>query len=157
MSERYQELLDVAKKEIELADHLLYVTYPMIKETKFMLAISEHVIKAANLALHALLEFERTYKRIEPFSTNFAVMISTYRNKVEQFYNFDQKFYRLLNKLQEIQRVGTESMMRFKRGEKYVLANQDYKLTTIDFESVKRYSNLTKNFVVIVSSLMQKV
>lgn len=154
MPERYQELLDAAKKEIELADHLIYVTYPMIKETKFMLAISEHVIKAANQALHALLEFEHTYKRVEMFSTNFAVMISVYRNKIEQFYNFDQKFYRLLSKLQEIQRMGAESAVRFKRGERYVLAGHDYRLTTIDYESVKRYSNLTKSFVGKVDAII---
>ncbi|MBI2040511.1 MAG: hypothetical protein HYT16_00225 [DPANN group archaeon] len=155
MSELYYELIDAARKEIELADHLLYVTYPMIKETKFLLAISEHVIKAANQALHALLEFEHTYKRVEMFSTNFAVMISVYRNKIEPFYNFDQKFYRLLNKMQEIQRMGIESAIRFRHGERYVLAGHDYRLTTIDYESVKRYSNLTKGFVGKIDAIIK--
>ncbi len=157
MVERYQELLASAKKETELADHLIYVTYPIIKEAKFLLAIAEHVIKASRSAVEALLAFEQHYKRIEPFSTNFAVMAQTYKEKVEPFYSLDPKFHRLLLKLQEIQAMNSQAPVRFKRGEKYILANHEYKLTTLDFESVKKYSNLAKHFVAEVTRLTAKV
>ena len=157
MPERYQELLASAKKETELADHLIYVTYPIIKEVKFLLAITEHVITAARSAVEALLAFEQHYKRIEPFSTNFAVMAQTYKEKVESFYSLDPKFHRLLLKLQEIQHMNMQAPVKFKRGEKYILANHEYKLTTLDFESVKKYSNLAKGFVKHVEAILAKV
>jgi|SRR3989344_9269393 len=155
--ERHAILLNQAKKEIGLADHLLYVTFSMIKDTKFLLAISEHIHRAAFAALEALLEFERHYKRIEAFSRNHSVMISTYRQKLEHFYNLDPKFYSLLKKLNEIRKLGANVNVAFRHGEKYVLASSDFKLTTIDFESIKRYNNITKRFVEKVEGVLGKV
>src|SRR3989338_3936692 len=154
--ERHAILLNQAKKEIELADHLLYVTYPMIKEMKFLISISEHISKAAFAAMEALLDFEHKYKRIEAFSRNHSMMISTYKQKVEQFYGLDPKFCILLKKLNEIRKLSTNTNVAFRRGEKYVLASSDFKLTTIDFESIKRYNNITKRFVETVESILSK-
>ncbi len=154
--ERHAILLQQARKEIELADHLLYVTYPIIKEMKFLISISEHISKAAFAAMEGLLEFERHYKRLEPFSRNFGMMLSTYRQKVEPFYGFDPKFYSLLKKLNEIRKLGANANVAFRRGERYVLANTDFKLTTIDVESIKRYNNIAKRFVEKAERIVSK-
>lgn len=154
--EKHAILLQQARKEIELADHLLYVTYPMIKDMKFLISISGHVSKAAFAAMEALLDFEHKYKRIEVFSRNHSMMISTYKQKVEQFYGFDPKFYSLLKKLNEIRKLGANVNVAFRRGERYVLANTDFKLTTIDYESIKRYNNIAKRFIEKVELIMSK-
>jgi hypothetical protein len=157
MSERHEELLQRAKKEIELADHMLYVTLPMIKEVKFLLAITEHIVIAANHALEALLEYERHWKRLDAFHYSFAVEINVYRTSgVETRYNFDSKFYRLLQKLMEIQRFDKESMIRFKRGDKYILTSNEYSMSVLDSDSIKRYSNLTKKFVEQIGNIVVK-
>jgi len=158
MSERYLELLQKAKKEIELADHLIYVTLPMIKEVKFLLAIVEHVVAAAHSALESLLEFERHWKRLDAFHYNFAVEASVYRQKgIESRYNLDPKFFRLLQKLLEIQKFDKESIMRFKRGDKYILASNEYtSMSVLDVDSIKRYSNLTKKFVEQIENVVKQ-
>ena len=101
--EPYAELLAKAKKEIELADHLIYVTFKMVSEVKILLAISEHIFSATRSALQALLTYERTFKRLEAYQPNFAVELSIYRNRdIEKRYGFDPKFFRLMQKLMEI-------------------------------------------------------
>lgn len=150
----YLQLLELAKKEIEVADHLLYMTYPMIKETKFLLAIIDHVIKAARAALEALLEYERYYKRLEAYTKNFALEISIFRQKLERKYKIDPKFYRLLIKLLEVQKFEQNSAVRFRRGDKYILTSSNYEMTILDLETVKRYSHLTRKFVDLVGSIV---
>jgi len=154
--EKHMQLLQFAKKEIEVADHLLYMTYPMIKETKFLLAITDHIIKAGRSALQALLEYERLYKRIEAYPKNFAMEISIYRQKLESKYGFDPVFYRLLNKLLEIQKFDQNSTVRFRRGDKYILTSANYDITTLDESSVKRYSSVTRKFVAEIEKILSR-
>jgi len=59
MTFRHEELLVAARKEMEVADHLLYVTYPMVKESKFLLSVASKVATSARIALQALLEYEK--------------------------------------------------------------------------------------------------
>jgi hypothetical protein len=153
--ELYQELLQTARKQIELADHMLYVTYSMVQETKFLLAIANHVINAARLALQSLLEFEILYKRLEHYNKTFVSEIAIYRNKLSLKYNFDNKYLKLLERLYEIQKYDSQSIMRFKKGDKYILSTGD-KISSIDLDSLKRYSNLTKKFIDEIAQAIKK-
>lgn len=156
MALKHMEHLEKARKEIEIADHLIFVTYKMISEAKFLLAISEHIIIAAQKALEALLEYERHYKRLDAFHYSFAVEISVFREKLEGRYNFDPRFFKLLKKLLELQRFDKDSVVRFKRGEKYILTSSEYSMSVLDLENIKRYSSLTKKFVNVVSDIVTK-
>lgn len=156
LQEKHEQLMQFAKKEIEVADHLLYMTYPMIKETKFLLAITDHIIKSGRAALQALLEYERFYKRIEAYPHNFAMEISIYRQKLEQRYKFDPVFYRLLNKLLEVHKFDKNSTVRFRRGDRYILTSSTYDMTVLDINSVKRYSSVTRKFIGEVGKLLSK-
>ncbi|MFH0869281.1 MAG: hypothetical protein V1839_03575 [archaeon] len=153
----HRELLAKAKKEIEIADHLIYVTYQMVSEVKILMAISEHIINAAHAALESLLEFERYYKRLDAYHQSFALEISIYRTKdIEKRHGFDPKFYRLLQKLMEIQKFDKTSIMRFKRGDRYILSTVDYQMSVLDLDNMKRYKYLTKKFIDSVDLIISK-
>ena len=155
---QFSELLEQSKKEIKIADHLLHVTYAMVSEAKILLAVAGHVVNSARFSLEALLEFEKHWKRLDAYHPNFALEISIFRNKeIEKRYSFDPKFYRLLQKLLEIHRFDKEALVRFKRGDKYILANGGYNLSVLDLESLKRYSGLTKKFVENITNIIQNV
>ena len=157
MTAPYPELLAKAKKEIEVADHLIYVTYQMVSEAKILLAISGHLVSAAHAALEALLEFERHWKRLDAYHQNFALEISIYRTKgIEKHYGFDPKFFRLLQKLLEIHKFDKTAIMRFKRGDRYILSTGEYKMSVLDLENLKRYKYLTQKFIENVSNILSK-
>lgn len=157
MESSYAELLAKAKKEIEIADHLIYVTFKMVSEVKILLAISEHIYNATRAALQALLTYEHTFKRIEAYPPNFVAELSIYRNRdVEKRYGFDPKFFRLMHKLLEMNRIDKASIMRFKRGNNYILSTGDYEMTVLDVESIKRYKYLSQRFIESVSAVIQK-
>ena len=153
---KHGQLIQFAKKEIEIADHLLYMTFPLVKETKFLLAIAGHIIASGRAALQSLLEYERYYKRLEAYPKNFAMEISIFRQKLEEKHKFDPKYYRLLSKLLEIYKYDKNSSVRFKRGERYILTSADYDMTILDVNLIKRYSSVTRKFVDDILKVVNK-
>ena len=41
--EKFQELREISKKKIFLADHILTQTYPLLKDPKLLLATTENI------------------------------------------------------------------------------------------------------------------
>ena len=64
--EQFQESRDNAKKKIQIADHMLGVTYPLVKDTKLLVVIMENIFLAYTNAMAAILYHERLFKRIPP-------------------------------------------------------------------------------------------
>jgi hypothetical protein len=151
---KHQELIQQAKRQIQLADHMAYVTYPMVQETKFLLSVLGHVVDSARLALQAILEFEFAYKRIDAYNKTFAGEITMYKNKVQNRYNLDSRYLLLLQKLHELEKFDKESPVRFKRGDKYILSTREYDVSVLDIETVKKYSLLAKRFVAKIDSVI---
>ncbi len=142
-----KELIARAKKEIHLADHLIYVTFPLIRETKFLLSIAEHVIKSSELALEAVLKHARLYKRIEPYATNFAARVDVFQAELQIMYNFNPEHTHLLRRLAEFKQHNKESVMKFRRKDKYILTTRQYEMKILDLERVKRMCEATKKFI----------
>jgi len=157
MGELFLELLQQAKKQMQLADHMVFVTYPLVQETKFLLSILGHITNASRFALRALLEYEFLYKRIEAYNKTFTGELNTYKNHIEKRYNFDGKYFRLFQKLTDLEKFDKESPVRFKRGDKYILSTGEYSMSVLDLATVKRYSELAKKFVSEVNSILTKV
>lgn len=153
--EKYHKLYSRAKREIEITHHLLFVTFPLLKETKFLTSITNHIVKSAQLGLNALLEYKKHYKEIDPYPDNFATRIHIYKTKLEKDLNFDQKYARLLTQLLEIERFEKDSKVRFKRKEAYIFTRDDFSIMTLDKDKVKRYANLTKKFIEDVGTLIK--
>jgi hypothetical protein len=155
MGEMHKDLLQQARKQIELADHMLYVTYPLVQEMKFLLSIMERVTCAARLALQSMLEYEYYYKRLDAYNKTFVSEISIYKNKIEQKYKMDVRYFRLFQKLMDIQKFDKESIFKFKKGDKYILSTSEYSMSVLDLDLVKKCSNRTKKFVADVTRIVQ--
>ena len=145
--EKYKKLLIDSKKEIELADHFLYVTYNTIKELKMLIAIEEHIIKSTFLALNSLLECLRYHRIIEPFPTNKNFMIDTFHKKVIGKDNFELNDVNFLSRLIELEHYIQTSNLQFKRGESYVIAIHDSSIKSLNIEIVKNHLSSAKDFL----------
>ena len=97
--ENYHELLNKAKKEIDSSDHLLFVTYNIVKDSKFVFSVTNQLIDAVKYAIEALLEFERKSKLIEPYPKQFNFMVDTFKKKVSERREFETSTLVFLIKL----------------------------------------------------------
>jgi hypothetical protein len=145
--QKHKELLVKAKRELELSDHLLYVTYPLISELKFLLSITEHIISSLSYAVEAMLEYERIYKRLDPYPRNFRAMIDVLEEGVAKTYGFDNDTKRFLKRMAELKHFIENSTLQFKRQNAFILTNDEYSIRKIDLQAVKGQLLHAKEFI----------
>lgn len=145
-SEKHKELIAKARREIDLADHLVYVTLPLVDDIKFILAITDHVFNASSLAMESALEQKKYYKKLEAFPRSYNAMVELWKNHImgEQF---DRKHLDFLKRMYEIKHAVSTSSMRFRRQDKYILTNDVYDLKVLDLDQVKKYLSIAKDFL----------
>ena len=144
---KHQQLVAKARREVDLADHLVYVTMPLTEDMKFILAVSEHIYLSASLAVEAMLEQYRYFKKIEAFPRNFIAMVDLWTREVQVKCNFERKYADFLRRVQEVKHAMDTSSMRFKRRDKYILTSDVYDLKVLDLETVKKYLLVAKDFI----------
>jgi hypothetical protein len=57
VANRYSTLLTDANRQVQIADHLLTVTYPMVKDPKLLMSVIEHCRRAVEDAADAVVDF----------------------------------------------------------------------------------------------------
>jgi len=134
-------LLEKANKSLEVADHLAYVTYPMVKEPKLGFTITEHLYNACNNAIDALLFYEYTYKRIENCQNEgFAKKMDIFKRTIAPRYNIDRKQLFIIE---------------FVKKDKVIICNPDFDIRTITMEKIKSYVYESKNFLIKINSMLK--
>ena len=156
MEEDYKALISEATKTLKVADHLTYVTYPLIKENKLLIKISENLYLAMVMAMESMLFYDRYYKRIGPLAENFDSRLEVFKNSVAKRYNFDREFYVLLLDLKKIVEEHKKSPMVFQRKDKVVICSDRYKMKTIDIKDIKHYLGKAKPFILKAHNILSK-
>ncbi len=147
--------LDEANKLFRQADHLVYVTYPLLQETKLIITISENLSKSLILAMDALLCYERLYKRIPLFPENFESRFDIFKRKVASRYSIDRDHLVLINDLRKLVDARKGSNMEFIRKEKYVLMNSNFGTKTITIGKLKDYLEEGKSFMNKINGILK--
>jgi hypothetical protein len=154
--EKFQEARDKAKKNIQIADHMLSVTFPLVKDTKLLLAVIENIFLAYTNSIAAILHYERLLKNIPPFQETFESKFSMFRERCVHKYNFDKSH---LTEIQDIKNIIVEhkkSPIEFKRGDKFVICSDSYNIKTVSIEDIKRYINRAKVFIEAIDNIVGK-
>ena len=141
--------LEKAEKEIFLAGHLLYVSFEMVKDPKFFVAVFGHIIDSAKLAVGAVLGFERANRRILAYPSDFQSQVNVLK-EISSKIGISERNIKLLESLSRIKYHGDEGVINFRRGDRYVLATSDYSMETLDRERLKSFLHDTKDFILSV-------
>lgn len=144
-----------AIREVRLADHMLTMTYPLLKDPKLLLAILENLFLASSHAMSALLSFERAWKRIPAFQDTFESKFHIFKQKVVPRYQIDMKWLRFIAELKEALEDHRQASTEFSRKGMFVMANEEYRLRTLSVDDLKYYLRLTKDFVHYVLQLIR--
>ncbi len=140
-------LVNKANKSFETADHLAYVTYPLLKEIKLVMTIAENLYNAFICGMDAFLSYERLYKRIsynlpDDFNSRFDI----FKNKIVPRYNIGREQVLLISDLKNIIDYRRKSPMEFVRRDKLFICSDTYKMQTVSYEKIKDYINKSKPF-----------
>jgi len=156
MVEKFQEYRDRAKKKIQIADHLLSVTYPLVKDTRLLLAIVEHIFLSYTNGISAVLYHARLFKKIPPFQDNFESKFNLFKEWCVHNHNIDRDYINEILQIKEILVQHKKSPVAFARKDKFVICADNYRMKTISVNEISNYLNKAKIFIQAMDNIVRE-
>lgn len=144
-----------ANKSFNTADHLAYVTYPVIKDNKVILLIADHLLTSLMHGMDALLYIEREYKRIPPYSDSFDIKLDLFKKIIER-YGINKEIIGIIKEFKEIKEYKQTSPISFSKENKYILCSSNYRLKTITLDKVKKTISQVKSFIQLLNIIQEQ-
>jgi hypothetical protein len=145
--EKHLESLQKAIHNMRISDHMLYVTYPVIKDKRLLLKALDQVSDSVILIINSILQYDYLNKRIELSKDNPKVNFEVFKEKCAKRYNILSEEISDINELFYLVEQHRKSPMEFTRREKIVIMNDNLKTSVMDPEKLKKYLNLSKTLI----------
>jgi len=143
--EKFLSSLDKAKKSLEIADHLAYMTFPIVRENKLLLKILEELYNSIISAINSILQYEYTYKRIRLY-TNAKENFNTFRSIAGRYKIDKEQLGKIINIL-TLAEIHKNASLEFAKNDKIVIMSDNLKTETLTIDKIKAYLLETKDFL----------
>ena len=154
--EIFEQQLEEAKKALKTADHLAYITYPLVLDNKLMLLIIENIYTALKKTMDSFLNYDKYYKRIPVVPERTEEKISVFRSEICKRYNVNPDIVLMIKDLKAISETRKNSNMEFFRREEIVIVAEEFsRVKTLNLKKVKDYINYTKVLVNKAESIIK--
>ena len=150
MPDKFLLSLQDAYKSLQTADHMVYITFPLIKENRLLIKILSGIYCAVLALVNAMLQYDFAYKRViltENAKENFKI----FREKCAPRFGISADE---MEKIIEIFRLMGEhqaSPMEFVKGNKFVILSDNLKTDALTLGRLKDYLITSKNLLKKVS------
>lgn len=148
------ELLAKAEHSLRTADHMVYITYPLIKENLLLKKILEELYKGANSIVQAILNYESLYKRIalQDSKTNWL----SFKEKCAPRFNITPPELQLLFELFALAEKYHTSSMDFIRKDKLIIMADNLRTESVSLEQLKKYLGTIKVILLKVKTKIKE-
>ena len=150
-------MLDKANQFIKRADHMFYITYPLVRDNKLIIAMAENISNGLICAMDSVLMYEKLYKRISIYPEDFNVKIDIFRGSIARRYNIEREHITLIQDLRRFLEERKKSGVEFVRNDRYVLFNQKKELKSLGIDKIKENLNISKEFIKKVNGILTNV
>jgi hypothetical protein len=154
--EKFQESRKKAAQYFQNADHMMYMTYKVVKDPKLLLTIMDSVFLALTNAMNSVLHAEHQFKNIPKVPEGFEAKFMLFRDLSAQKYSIDDTYLKMIRDVKEVILLHKTSPVEFTRKDKYVICSDSYEMQTITVEKIKEYLRLTKDFVKLTEDITKK-
>lgn len=154
MEPEIEKLLREAHNSVRVADHMIYTTYPMIKDLRILIKVMENLNFSLEKTIEALLYYERLYKRIKTYPDDFISRLDVLKFKVAEKYGINKESLLLVFDIHNFVEARKKSPMEFARRDKYIVCNDEYKIQSIDYKTTKNFLNQTKIFIAKINKIL---
>lgn len=143
------DLLNKAEKALRTADHMIYITYPLIKENKLLKSILEQIKNITEDIATAVLYYEWSFKRISQ-PDQISIVSSEHNKNIELFqkcskrYDITDQEIKQLKELLNMLIKYKKSTIEFTRKDKLVLMSNNSRTESISLEQLKTHLNFLK-------------
>jgi predicted DNA binding CopG/RHH family protein len=154
MPEKFKYYLKESARHIQIADHMTYVTLPIVNDQKLILKIFEEIFKSINNSLNSVMSYE--------FSTKNIILHKDNRENIKNFienlagnYDLNEKEITKIKRLFEINERYKKSAIEFVKKEKVIMMSDSLDINSINLEDIKEYLLLAKSIFLKVSSKLK--
>jgi hypothetical protein len=145
-----------ASRNIEIGDHLLTVTYPLLKDSKLLLGVLENIFLALTNSMSSVLYYELEFKRIPPFKDEFDSKYSVFARRVVPRYRTRKETLELLQEVKDLVMKHKKSPVEFVRKDKYIICDENYGFDALDTALLRKYLEETKRFYRDIDEITSK-
>jgi hypothetical protein len=149
--EKYEEFFIIAKEKIQVADHMITMTFPLVKDPKILFLSLQNIFLSMTSAIKGILTYERLNKRIPPYSDTFEGRILAL-NDCSTRYGITKKHIAIVRNIRDIITEHQQSPVEFTRDGKFVICSPTYKMKILSLEELKAYIRDARLFVHTVSA-----
>ncbi len=153
--EEHEEARIKARKNIQIADHMVYVTYNVVDDPKLMLVILENIFLALTNSMSSVLYYDRLYKRVQLFPDTFEPKIELFKEKYLGKQGIKEEHIKLIKEVKNLVIEHKKSPIEFRRKGKFVICSKDYEIKTISIEKLKDYLYRGKEFISLTEKIIE--
>jgi hypothetical protein len=146
--EKIVEHIQEAEKELRTMDHIVYVTFPLIKDKRLLLKVIQELKGVITHCMTAILQYEYLFKRINLYQ-NSGENIRTFTEKCASRYDINRNEIKLIFELFDFVEKHKQSPFEFVKDEKIIILSENLRSTTLTLEK-------TKEFLVLAKEILKK-
>ncbi|MDD5417295.1 MAG: hypothetical protein PHW96_00210 [Candidatus Nanoarchaeia archaeon] len=144
--EDYKFIFNEAMREVSLADHIIYTTYPIVKDKALFLSAVNHLTNSAVKAINSYLSKEKYYKRILMVPESNRLKVRMFIEKYSSDMNINQDFWNSLLDMVELA-DSKPSRIQFEKQDTLCIVNENYRMFRFDMDKVKKHLILVKDLI----------
>ena len=154
--ERFHEELEAGRRHLLTADHLVSITFPLVKDNRLLLTAMENLYAAAGNLMASLLHYEEAFKRIPHFQEDYESMVQWFRAKCVPHYNLSRDYGVSMDELKVLAENHRTSSVEFSRGDGLVMFSDTYNFRKITPFQLKTYVGVLKRMLIDVEGVVSR-
>lgn len=154
--EQHLFLRDKAVEKINVADHMLFMTYPVVKDPKLLLAVVENVFASLDYGVGAILHHQRRNHKIPNFQETFSSRFALFQRSAVPMLSLSPNYVKLISDVRTLLSAHRKSPITFVKKDKFIICSPKYEIRSLDVGLVKKYIFETKIFVSQMNKIVSK-
>ena len=154
--ERFHEELEAGRRNVYTADHLVSITYPLVKDSRLLLTAMENLFSGAKNLMSAMLHYEEAFKRIPHFQEDYSSMVRLFMSSCVPRYNLSRDYGVSMDELKVLAENHRTSTVEFSRGDGLVMFSDAYNVRKITQAQLKSYVGVMKRLVLDVDGVVSR-
>ena len=143
----FRTYLKESAKHLQIADHMIYVTLPIVNEKRLLIKILEEIYKSVLNSLYSLLSYEQALGRVSTLESDEIIDTLLKIAKKTLSHEHSKKIKEILTIHQKHQ----QSAMEFVRREKVIIMSDRLSVEGFDLRRIKEYLLVAKELFLTVS------
>ena len=154
--EKFQESLAESKRILKIADHIIFITYNVVKDPRLLLSSLKNILTSLTKSMDSLLQYEHLFKRIPALPESFTSKFALFKDHCVKRYNLSQNYLYLIKDIYTLISEHKKSSVEFSRKDKFIICSSNYRMKTVGIPQIKEYLARTKEFNKEIEEIVSK-